>query len=252
VASSRRGAQGGERSVVDRDAHKLRMSSLGPAEGDAGRHVGEEVGAGGGDGEGDAAGGAETGVQRRERAGAPHCGTVERRPALGGAGAHGRGRGEAEIREEGLEVPAAELLSERVLVAGAGGQIVQRHVDRRLEIDGDEPTREPHAVGVVGDALAGLPADRGGVGEHALEVPELLDELGGLLLAHARDARDVVGRVPHQGEEVDDAVGADAPLLADLVGAVVHALHQVEQVDPPVDDLAEVLVAAHDPDVHVV
>jgi len=50
------------------------------------------------------------------------------------------------------------------------------------------------------------------VREQVVEGRELLEQLGGGLEADAGDARDVVGGVAGQGQEVDDLVGAHPPV----------------------------------------
>ena len=80
-------------------------------------------------------------------------------------------------------------------------------------------------------------------------MPNSLRSVAAIAGADARDARDVVDRVAGQGQEVDDLVGPDAPVL--LQGRGVHLLlvAEVEQPDMIADQLAGVLVGRDDEDV---
>ena len=66
---------------------------------------------------------------------------------------------------------------------------------------------------MVAEVLLALGAgDLVDVRQQVLERAELLEQLGAGLQADAGDARDVVDGVAGQGEQVDDLVGADAPV----------------------------------------
>ena len=104
---------------------------------------------------------------------------------------------------------------------------------------------------MLGQVLLALGAgDLVDAGEHALEVAEPLEQLGGGLVADAGDARDVVAGVALEADEVGDQLGRDAV-------AVDHALAVVDlRVGDPArgrhdphalaDELVRVAVAGHD------
>ena len=118
--------------------------------------------------------------------------------------------------------------------------------DRRRQLLGDAGV-----VGVVRQVLLALGArDLLDVGEHALEVAELLQQLGGGLVADARDAGDVVGGVALEPDQVGDQLGRDAVALdhalavVDLgVGDPARGRHHPH---PVLDQLVDVAVARDD------
>ena len=107
------------------------------------------------------------------------------------------------------------------------------------------------ASACVGQVLLALGAgDLVDVAEHALEVAEALQQLGGGLVADARDARDVVAGVALEADEVRDLLGRDAVALdhalavVDLgVGDAARGGHDPHAV---ADELVGVAVAGDD------
>ena len=87
------------------------------------------------------------------------------------------------------------------------------------------------------------------VRQQVIERAELLEERRGESLADPGDAGDVVDRVPRQGQEVHDLVGADAPVLLEGRGVDDGVLAQVEDPDVVGEELAGVLVGRADDDV---
>ena len=87
-------------------------------------------------------------------------------------------------------------------------------------------------------------------GQELLDRAELLHEARRRLLAHARDAGDVVRCVPLQRHVVEVALGREAEPLRDglrIVAADVRdALHVEHHGDPVTDELEEVTVGGHD------
>ena len=87
--------------------------------------------------------------------------------------------------------------------------------------------------------------------EDLLDRPELPDQVGGGLVAHPLDPRDVVARVPPQRLEVDHVGRAESPALARRLRvvrdgvALVGAVHEELEIGP--DQLHEVRVQRHDP-----
>jgi hypothetical protein len=132
-------------------------------------------------------------------------------------------------------------------------------LDRHVALDRGQQLRDAGRLGVVGEVLLALGArDVVDVVEHALQRAELLQELGGGLVADARDARDVVRRVALEPVEVGDEVGRDAVavehrlVVVDLrVGDAAAGGHHAH-ARVGVDDLERVAVAGDDHDRHAV
>ena len=126
--------------------------------------------------------------------------------------------------------------------------------ERRVRHDRCQP------VAVARGVLAGLQlADGGGlgldVGEKAVDLVDAavaLHERHGRLFAHAGDAGDVVGRVTHEGLEVDHVDRGEAVLLAERPGrhilcrGLAHAGGDELDLCVLRDELETVLVSRHD------
>ena len=176
-------------------------------------------------------------------------------PVLGHPGWAGIGRlrrlgAKAQLVAEPVE-PA--LGADRQQGLAVGRLRLQRiPVERQREIVAKAHERPGPAgrLGVIAQALLLLrPLDPFDLVQEPVERAELLDQGRGVHLADQRDARDVVHGVAGQGEEVDDLVRADSPIL--LEGRGVHLLlrPQIEQADLIADQLARVLVGRDDEDV---
>src|SRR5262249_53202796 len=130
--------------------------------------------------------------------------------------------------------------------------------DGRVGRDRDELVREPRVRGVRRQILAdAFLLDLRRVGEDGVERAEPLDERARRLVADARDAREVVRRVAHEGEQVADPRRRDAELLLDLFRTedrrAVGARHMprregIPDLDAIGDELREILVARYDLD----
>ncbi len=135
------------------------------------------------------------------------------------------------------------------VVGGAdqvGRGLGQLHV---LDHLGQDPV-ELDGLQVVPEVLPGLALDLVGALHELRERPELGDPLGRGLLADARDARQVVGRVAAQRREVRVLLRGEAVLLHDLLrgepGELGDALGRVEHGGVLGDELEGVPVAGDD------
>ena len=108
---------------------------------------------------------------------------------------------EAELAEDGEEFFEFQALD---------GRGVQGEVDGDVTAEGDELFGEGEAWGGFAEFFAAFAFDFVGVGEEVVEGAVVLEELCRGLFADAVDAGDVVDGVAHEGEHVDDLVGAEA------------------------------------------
>ncbi len=118
-------------------------------------------------------------------------------------------------------------------------------------LQGRELLRDPGVVGVLGEVLLALRArDLVDVVQHRLQRAELLQELGGGLVADPRNAGDVVGGVALEPDQVrhqlrGDAVTLDHPLAVVDLG-VGDAARRGHHPNPVADHLVDVAIAGHD------
>ena len=115
-------------------------------------------------------------------------------------------------------------------------------------IGGRELLRDPGVLGVVGQVLLALRAgDLVDVLEDLLERAELLQQLGGGLVADPGDAGDVVRGVALEADQVGDQLGRDAVALLDALGVVDlgvgDAARGGHHPHPVLDQLVDVAVA---------
>ncbi len=174
---------------------------------------------------------------------------------FGGLGLDG---GRVDAVDAVAEVGVAEL--QRLHERGDGRAVERRagqvgHAQREFDVP-DQLGQDAVAldrVEVLAQLLADLALDLVGPGDQLVEGAELVDPLGGGLLADAGDAGQVVGRVAAQGREVGVLAGGDAVLLGDLLrgvaGQLGDALGRVEHGDVLGDELERVPVAGDDVDV---
>ncbi len=96
--------------------------------------------------------------------------------------------------------------------------------------------------------------DLGQVAVHAFQIPELLKQGHGGLLADALNSRDVVAGVPDQGLEIDQLSGVELVFLLDLLWAVVDCLGQLLAGQPDGylvgSQLQQVTVTGQDDDLY--
>jgi hypothetical protein len=145
-----------------------------------------------------------------------------------------------------LELP--EHLAEARAVRLTAHQVLEVELDLDVLPRGGEPLGDARVLSVALEVLLALgPRDLVDVGQHPLEVAELLQELGRRLLADAGDAGEVVRGVALQTHEVGDELGGD-PVAIDHRRAVVQLgvgdpPARGHHPDVPVDELEEVTVA---------
>ena len=114
-------------------------------------------------------------------------------------------------------------LAKDLAQAGAVGLARERGRDVQVgaghvALGGGQLLGDPRDVGVLAQVLLALGArDVVDVVQDALQRPELLQQLGGGLVADPRDAGDVVGRVALEPVEVGDQLGADAVAVDDVL-----------------------------------
>ena len=85
-------------------------------------------------------------------------------------------------------------------------------------------------------------------GQQAFEIAIFENKLGAGLEADAGDARNIVDRIAGQRLDIDHLVRGNAEFLDDLGFADLAVLHGVEERDAVADELHQVLVRGHDPD----
>ena len=90
---------------------------------------------------------------------------------------------------------------------------------------------------------------RSDVGDHAFDIAEFGDQFRRGLRPDAAHPRDIVRTVPHQGQHIADLFGRHAEFLDDFGAVDALVLHRVEQVDPRLDQLHQILVGRHDGDI---
>ena len=115
-----------------------------------------------------------------------------------------------------------------------------------IELDGDEPPPLGQPLERGAQVLARLALDLGGCGDHAVQGAVFLDPFGRRLGADLVHAGDVVHRIPHQREVVDDAVGRHAELGLDAFNVQRFIAHGVDEPHVLVHQLRQVLVAGGD------
>ena len=105
------------------------------------------------------------------------------------------------------QLPELQLLEDFRQLVGVGLFHLERfevEVDGHIGADGGEELRHLNIFDGSLDLLLHLALEFGGAGEELLNGTELTDEFGGSLLTNAGTAGVVVGRITHEGEEVDD------------------------------------------------
>ena len=145
-----------------------------------------------------------------------------------------RGLSAVEPPQQAGEAMLFEECGQRRLGDRAQREIVERHRQRAVFLELDQPARQSRHVGLLDQAVAQLAGlHRGGSGEHRLEAAMLLDQLGRGLGADPADARHVVDTVAHQRQHVAHQFGRHAELLDHLGNGDPQVLHRVEHVDIP-------------------
>jgi hypothetical protein len=173
-------------------------------------------------------------------------------PLLGGLALHGR-----QTFDQRPELVLAEEPDDGVAVVVAQPRGRQVELDRQVADNRREVAPEEDLVAVLAELVAELRR------RHLVEArqelvqrPELADELRSRLLADARDARDVVGRVALERLVVDHLVGTQPEPLVDLRDVVHHRVLDTgpgrHQPDAGRDELEHVEVDGDDRRLEVV
>ena len=149
------------------------------------------------------------------------------------------------------ECPEAELVENLEAPLARPAPVPQRfriELDRYIGPDFRELAALPRRVDVRKEPFTvALVLHLGRVREEILQRSVLRDQLLRALVADAGNPLDVVDRVAHQREDVDDKLRWDAELLLDALGVVPGALFLgIPDADPIADELKEILVAGHD------
>ncbi|KAF1030450.1 MAG: hypothetical protein GAK37_01366 [Pseudomonas sp.] len=154
-----------------------------------------------------------------------------------------------------LVIPALELqqgvqLKQLLAVRLAQVQVVQAHVQRHVHLDGGQLVgQERHFLVLFELGRQGLgSANRQGRDDIQLRIKlfqaaiDAHQQAGSRLGTNTRNARDVVGRITHQRQIVDDLLGCDAELFLHALDVHRATGHGVDQGNVPVHQLRHVLV----------
>ena len=156
---------------------------------------------------------------------------------------------QAEPGRGGAEPHAVQPPGERRPVQIAHPERLERLRHRRVVAQDHQLARQARLVGMGDQQLAALGRlHRGGRGEHALEVPELGQQLAGGLGSDTGHAGHVVHAVAHQRQQVGHLLRAAAVSLAHLVRTDCLLLDRVLHDHAGPDQLHQVLVGGHDRD----
>ncbi len=154
--------------------------------------------------------------------------------------------GAEELPQPALEFQVTKQLGQRRGVGRVQGQGLGREVQGDIALDGGQLPGHGQDMQAGPQVLAHLAPDGVGVGDDLIQAAVGLEPLHGGLGSHARDAGDIVGGVPHQGEVIHDLFGRDAELVHDPLGIELGVGHGVDQGDVVVHQLGHVLVAGGD------
>ena len=147
---------------------------------------------------------------------------------------------------QGLELEFGEEGTQFFLVGFAKLQRIQIEFNRNVGSNRREEFRHPNIIDVRLYFLAQFSFDLVGMSQKIVDVAKLLDEFHGGFLANARTAREIVRRVAHQRQKVDDLVGIfDAIFRANLLRPhffVAAAVTRTELENVVTNELSVVLV----------
>ena len=156
----------------------------------------------------------------------------------------GRGllRAAAQLLQPRLELEPFEEVTELVLVGGVHRQVVDSNVETDVAVDRRKLPGQRQLVHGRTQVVADLALHLPGVGDDLVQRAELGEPLGRGLRTHLRHARNVVHRVAHQGQVVDDLFGSHAVLGDHAVPVESGLRHRVDQGDVVGHKLGHVLV----------
>ena len=156
-----------------------------------------------------------------------------------------------QLIDPALELQLAIHLDQRRHIHGTHVQVVDLHRQRHVEFDGRQ------LVGQVGHLALFQQLGRQGFGptdrqfghfvevgvKHIQAAADTDQQAQGSLLANPSHARNVVSLVAHQGQVIDDQLGADAEFGLHPLDVIDAAGHGVDQGHQRANQLGHVLVA---------
>ena len=83
-------------------------------------------------------------------------------------------------------------------------------------------------------------------GEKSFEIAPSLQQVDRALGADRDHSRDIIRAIPNQREIIADLIGTNTEFFFDLGRSVSLFLKRVEDLDPPVHQLHQILVTAYD------
>jgi hypothetical protein len=121
---------------------------------------------------------------------------------------------------EGVEFKFGEEGLQRFIVVWLDDEISHLCVIRRIHKDGGELLREQRIFLARFELFTLFAFELVGVGDEIFYAAKLLDECGGGFFAEAFHSRDVIDRISHEREDVDDLLGSfDTPAFTDFLHA---------------------------------
>ena len=152
--------------------------------------------------------------------------------------------------EERAELELPERLAQLCPVGRSEDELRRVAIELEIAPHRREHLRRPRLLRELRQVLPARRRQLLDVLEHALERPVLRDELPGGLVPDARDARNVVGGVALEPDEVRDLVGPDPVARLDALRRVdvdvAHAARRHHQPDVLRDELERVAVGRDD------
>ena len=173
-----------------------------------------------------------------------------RRGRGGGRAFGGRGAGVLHFAQPALEFEVREQLDQLLAVFFARGEIGGAEAEVEIGRHGHQLAAERQKVEVLAQVLTDLAAHLIGAGDDVVQRAELVEPFHGRLGAAFVHAGDVVDRVAHQREVVDDALGRHAELGLDASRVEHFVAHGVDPAHALVDQLGEIFVAGGNHHVH--
>ena len=148
---------------------------------------------------------------------------------------------------QGFEVLFAQKTAQLFSRWLIGNQAVERLRYRCVLVEGHQLHRDTRQIGKLDQVLTPLVLfDLTGPCQQGFEIAIFLNQQGSGLDANARHARNIVGTVTGQCLYIDHPFWLNAELLEHLFRAGALVLHGVEQADPVIDQLHQVLVGGDD------
>ena len=125
-------------------------------------------------------------------------------------------RGVGKLTRQRLEFQFAKQLVRRSSIGRARFQLVQIQVDVEVGLDPRQFARLANQLGIVVQRLAiRFVLDLFPMRERILDRTEVFDQLDRALRADAGRAGNVVDRITHQAEQIDNLIGGHTELLLD-------------------------------------